>query len=105
MAGQMSHPVDVLLGRRTYEIFAAYWPHHEAEGREINAATKFVASRTLRKLDWANSRLLQGDVVGEIRKIQKQSGPELQVHGSGNLVQTLLKHDLVDAFWLKIFPI
>lgn len=106
MAEQMSRPFDLLLGRKTYEIFAAYWPHQQDPGAAgLNNAKKYVASKTPLKLDWSNSRLLSGDIVQEITKLKKQDGPELQVHGSGNLIQTLLKHDLVDELWLKIFPI
>lgn len=103
MAEQMgSRPFDMLLGRKTFEIFAAYWPHQESP---INEATKYVVSNTLTKYEWNKSVFLKGDVVEEIEKLKQQVGPELQVHGSGNLIQTLLKHDLVDEFWLKIFPI
>jgi dihydrofolate reductase len=108
MTEQMKWPFDLLLGRKTYEIFAGYWPRAGAEapgGKELNEAMKFVVSTTLKKLDWANSVLVSGDVVKEIRKLKEQSGPELQVHGSGNLIQTLLKYDLIDEFRLKIFPI
>jgi dihydrofolate reductase len=108
MAEQMKGPFDLLLGRKTYELFAAYWPHAGAEspgGRELNGARKFVVSRTLKKLDWANSILVSGDVVGEVKKLKEQDAPELQVHGSGKLIQTLLKNDLVDELRLKIFPI
>ncbi len=70
-----------------------------------NFLAKYVASRSLRKLAWFNSILLQGDIVGEIKKLKAENSPELQVHGSGNFIQTLLKHDLVDELWLKIFPI
>jgi dihydrofolate reductase len=106
MAEQMSRPFDLLLGRRTYEIFAAYWPHVKGDnGKELNRAMKYVASKTLTKLDWSPSTLIQGDVAEEVKRLKEQDGPELQVHGSGNLIQTLLKHDLVDEFWLKIFPL
>jgi dihydrofolate reductase len=109
MLEQMSRPFDVVLGRKTYEKFAGYWPHQNPEENSIaaslNTARKYVASRTLQKLDWQNSTLLQGDVAQEIHKLKHQDGPEFQVHGSGNLIQTLLKHDLVDELWLKIFPI
>jgi len=106
MAEQMSRPFDLLLGRKTYEIFAAYWPYQEdPSAAGLNTARKYVASKTLLKLDWSNSTLISGDVVQEIKKLKEQDGPELQVHGSGNLIQTLLKHDLVDELWLKIFPI
>ena len=105
MAEQMSRPFDLVLGRKTYEIFAAYWPHHNDEGAAINQATKYVASRAPLELTWEPSVLLQGDVVDAVYKLKAQDGPELQVHGSGNFIQTLFKHDLVDELWLKIFPI
>ena len=105
MAEQMSHPLDILLGRKTYEIFAAYWPYHETEWLGINKARKYVASTQNLKLDWENSVLLRGDIAEGIKNLKKQDGPELQVYGSGNLIQTLLNYDLVDEFWLKIFPI
>jgi dihydrofolate reductase len=95
-------PFDLLLGRKTFEIFASYWPHQESP---INEATKYVVSNRLTKHEWNKSVFLKGDVVEKIRQLKQTDGPELQVHGSGNLIQTLLKHDLVDEFWLKIFPI
>lgn len=106
---QLSRPFDLLLGRKTYEIFAAHWPYMDASkdpfADKFNNAKKYVASRTAKQLDWRNSELIKGDVVKEIRRIKEQDGPEIHVYGSGNLVQTLLKHDLVDELWLKIFPI
>lgn len=105
MTEQMSQPFDLLLGRKTFEIFASYWPQHEEEGPGINNATKYVASHTLTEHDWKKTVFLRGDVPEEIKKLKEQDGPDLQVHGSGNLIQTLLEHDLVDEFWLKIFPI
>ncbi len=105
MGEQMSRPFDLLLGRKTFEIFASYWPHHPEEGAGINNATKYVASNTLTSHEWHKSVFLKGDVVEEIRKLKQQDGPELQVHGSANFIQTLLEHDLVDEFWLKIFPV
>ena len=105
MTEQMSRPFDLLLGRKTFEIFASYWPHHPEEGAGINNATKYVASNTLTKHEWNKSVFLNKDVMDEIKKLKQQDGPELQVHGSGNLIQTLLEHDLVDEFWLKIFPV
>ena len=106
MAEQMGRPFDLLLGRKTYEIFAAYWPLHDDDiGAGINRATKYVPSRTLNKLDWGPSVLVKGDVVAEIRKLKDEDRPDLQVHGSGDLIQTLLKHDLVDELWLKTFPV
>jgi dihydrofolate reductase len=105
MGEQMSGPSDLLLGRKTFEIFASYWPHHEDEWPGINNATKYVASNTLATHEWKKSVFLKGNVADEIKKLKQQEGPDLQVHGSGNLIQTLLQHDLVDEFWLKIFPI
>jgi dihydrofolate reductase len=105
MVEQMGRPFDLLLGRKTFEIFAAYWPQHEDEGAGINKATKYVASNTLTTHEWMKSVFLSGDVVQEIKRLKGQDGPELQVHGSGYLIQTLLEHDLVDEFWLKIFPV
>jgi dihydrofolate reductase len=105
MAEQMGHPFDLLLGRRTFEIFASYWPQHHEEGAGINNATKYVASNTLTSHAWSKSVFLSGDVANEIKKLKEQDGSELQVHGSANFIQTLLEHDLVDEFWLKIFPV
>jgi len=109
MVKQMSKPFDLLLGRKTYEIFAAHWPYANTSddpfAARINDAKKYVASNTLTKLDWNNSELTKGDVRNEIKKIKEQDGPEIQVHGSSNLIQTLLQHDLVDELWLKIFPV
>jgi dihydrofolate reductase len=105
MGEQMGKSFDLLLGRKTFEIFASYWPTYEGEANPINDATKYVASNTLTSHTWQKSVFLNGDVVTEIKKLKQQDGPDLQVHGSGNLIQTLLKHDLVDEFWLKIFPI
>jgi dihydrofolate reductase len=105
MTEQMSKPFDLLLGRKTFEVFASYWPHHQEEGAGINKATKYVASHTLTTHEWRKTVFLKGNIVEEIKKLKQQDGPDLQVHGSGNLIQTLLKHDLVDEFWLKIFPV
>jgi len=107
MSEQTGRPFELLLGRKTYDIFAAYWPRakEDAFADTLNNARKYVVSTTLKKLDWNNSRLIQGDVVEEIRKLKEQNGPELQVHGSSGLIQTLLKHDLADGLLLKIFPV
>jgi dihydrofolate reductase len=105
MGQQMSRPSSLLLGRKTYDIFASYWPQHENDWPGINKKTKYVVSHKPKKLTWENSVLVKGNVAKEIRKLKEQDGPELQVYGSGNLIQTLLKHDLVDELWLKIFPI
>ena len=105
MFEQMSRPFDLLLGRKTFEIFASYWPDHPEEGPGINQATKYVASNTLTKHAWSKSVFLNGDVGEKIKKLKQQDGPDLQVHGSATLIQTLMEHDLVDEFWLKIFPV
>jgi dihydrofolate reductase len=107
MGELMGKPFDLVLGRKTYEIFAAYWPHHaDQPGAEpLNRATKHVASTTLNELDWENSQLIEGDVPQGVRALKEQDGPELQVHGSANLIQTLLQHDLIDEFRLLIFPV
>jgi dihydrofolate reductase len=98
---------DLLLGRKTYDIFAAYWPNAKEEpgAANLNNARKYVASRTLKKVDWVNSTLLPGDVPTAVAALKAQDGPELQVHGSINLLQTLLKHRLVDELHLWIFPV
>jgi dihydrofolate reductase len=97
-----------LLGRRTYEIFAASWPNSTDPDDRIaavlNQLPKYVVSTTLDKVDWNNSILLKGDVVEEIRKLKAQDGGEIQVHGSSDLLQTLLKHDLVDTLRIWQFP-
>ena len=105
MTQQMSQPFDLLLGRKTFEIFASYWPHHAEEGPEINRATKYVASNTLTSHEWSKSVFLKGNVADEIKKLKSEDGPDLQVHGSSQLIQTLMEHDLVDEFWLKVFPV
>ena len=102
---QMSKPFDLLLGRKTFDVFASYWPHHEDRWPGVNEATKYVASNTLTMHEWKNSVFLNGDVPDEIKKLKQQDGPDLKVYGSGNLIQTLMKHDLIDEFWLKIYPI
>jgi dihydrofolate reductase len=96
-------PADYLLGRKTFEIFASYWPEHVDYWPGINDGTKYVLSRTMKKSDWKNSVFLKS--VDDIKEIKKSEGADLQVHGSSKLIQTLLKHDLVDELWLKIFPI
>jgi dihydrofolate reductase len=106
MGASMTRPFDLVLGRRTYEIFAAHWPYSDEPAAEpLNAATKHVASTTLRKVTWANSRLIEGDLPTAIRELKAQDGPELQVHGSANLIQTLTAHGLIDEFRIWIFPL
>ncbi len=109
MNQQMRSPFDLLLGRKTYEIFAAHWPFVKIEedpiAAGINKAKKYVASKTLTNLEWNNSELIRGDIPQQVKNFKEQPGPEIQVHGSGDLIQSLLKHDLIDEFRLKIFPI
>jgi dihydrofolate reductase len=107
MSEQMGRPYDLLLGRKTYDIWKSYWPKHNDNpiGAGINQATKYVASTTLTETDWEKTVILNNNVVEEIKKLKQGEGPELQVHGSGNFIQTLLRNDLVDELWLKIFPI
>ena len=105
MGKQMGQKFDLLLGRRTYEIFKSYWPQQkDPTGDAINSATKYVATNRPVGTDW-NTVRLEGDVADAIRKLKAGSGPQLQVHGSATLIQTLLKADLVDELWLKIFPV
>lgn len=106
MGESMSPPFELVLGRRTYEIFAAFWPDADDPAAELlNSATKHVASNTLTELEWENSKLIEPDVPAGIRALKEEDGPELQVHGSANLIQTLLEHGLVDEFRLKTFPL
>lgn len=108
MDEQLGMPFDLLLGRKTYDIFAGYWPKQDPGGSvaaPFNKATKYVVSATSPKLTWENSVLIDGDVVAKLKELKADDGPMLQVHGSGNLIQTLLQSDLVDELWLKIFPV
>lgn len=107
MAETFAKRPELLLGRKTYEIMAAYWPHAKPEdgADDLNNAKKYVVSRTLDKVDWNNSTLIKGDAVKEITRLKGLDGPELQVHGSSNLIQTLLKHNLIDELHLLIFPV
>jgi dihydrofolate reductase len=106
MGRWMSDPFDLLLGRRTYDIFAAYWPNapEEAGGKPLNDATKYVASRGRPDLSWKPSTLV-GDAADDIATLKQGDGPELQVHGSANLLQTLIRHRLVDEYRLWVFPV
>lgn len=96
-------PADLLLGRKTFKIFASYWPEHADSWPGINDVTKYVLSRTMNKSAWQNTVFLKG--LADIKKLKRSQGSDLQVHGSGKLVQLLLKNDLVDELWLKIFPL
>jgi dihydrofolate reductase len=106
MGEAMSAPFDLVLGRKTYDIFAAYWPHasEEAGAKPLNEATKYVASRGQPALEWSRSVLIEGAAAEGIAALKKSDGPELQVHGSGNLIQTLLRHNLIDQYRLWVFP-
>jgi dihydrofolate reductase len=107
MGESMSSRFDLLLGRKTYDIFAAYWPNapEEAGGKPLNDATKYVVSRSHPKLEWGEAVLIEGDAAEGIAALKSGDGPELQVHGSGNLIQTLMRHNLVDEYRLWIFPV
>ncbi|HET6399772.1 MAG TPA: dihydrofolate reductase family protein [Candidatus Kapabacteria bacterium] len=109
MVAQMSKNFDLLLGRKTYDIFAAYWPLAENNKGPIaaglNRATKYVATHRPVDSNWEKTVRIGDNAVAEIKKLKTGDGPELQVHGSGNLIQTLLKHDLGDELWLKTFPV
>lgn len=105
MTEQMETRSDLLLGRKTFEIFASYWPLHESDWPGINDITKYVVSRTMSSHEWQNSVFINGDAPAEIKKLKEQEGSDIQVHGSSDLIQTLLQHDLVDELWLKIFPV
>jgi dihydrofolate reductase len=107
MGELMDKPFDLVLGRKTYDIFAAYWPNapEEAGGKPLNDAAKYVASRSHPALEWNGSVLIEGDVAQGIARLKQEDGPELQVHGSGNLIQTLMRHGLVDQYRLWVFPL
>lgn len=106
MDKQMSMPFELLLGRKTYDIFAGYWPKQTGSIADpFNKTTKYVVSHKPLTLSWKNSVLINGNVTAKLKELKQQDGPMLQVHGSGDMIQTLLKNDLVDELWLKIFPV
>ena len=103
-----AEPFDLLFGRKTYNIFAGYWPQHEDEphwGKPYSQAKKYVVSHKPINLAWDNSELITGDVIEEIKKLKNTEGRDLWIWGSSNLIQTLLKHNLVDRMYLWIFPV
>ena len=102
---QMNKQFDLLLGRKTFDIWAPYWPHHADAWPGVNAATKYVASNSIKSSDWQPSVFLNGDIAEKVARIKQQPGPDLHVWGSANLLQTLIRHDLVDVFWLMVYPI
>ena len=105
MNKQMTMPFDLLLGRKTFEIWAPYWPRHADIWPAVNPATKYVASNTMTSHEWQPTVFLSGDIAEHVTRLKQQPGPNLHVYGSANLLQTLMKHDLVDEFWLKIYPL
>ena len=107
MGAAMSEPFDLLLGRKTYDIFASYWPNapEDQGGKPLNDATKYVASRGRPTLSWDTSVLIEGDAAEGVAALRQSEGPELQVHGSADLIQTLLRNNLVDEFRLWVFPV
>jgi dihydrofolate reductase len=101
-----AEPYELLLGRGTYEIFAAHWPYDEGPiADRLNGTRKYVASTTLDKLEWTNSTLISGDVADYVKSLKREEGLEIQVHGSPGLIQTLLANDLIDEFRMWIFPV
>ena len=100
---QQLQSADLLLGRKTFDIFASYWPQHADEWPGINDVTKYVMSTSTKESDWSNAVFLES--VEDIEKLKNSEGGDIQVHGSGRLIHTLLEHDLVDELWLKIFPL
>jgi dihydrofolate reductase len=107
MGEATSRPFAMVLGRRTYDIMAAYWPTapEETGAKVFNEATKYVASHRPLTTEWANSVLIEGDAATGLAKLKEEDGPELQVHGSGNLVQSLMRHGLIDVYRLWVFPV
>ncbi len=102
---QMNLPFDLLLGRITFEIWESYWPQHADIWPNVNKATKYIASNTRTSSDWQLSVFLSGDVAQKVANLKQQQGPDIHVWGSSKLIQTLIKHNLVDTFWLMIYPI
>lgn len=107
MGEQMAQPHELLLGRKTYDIFADFWPKHREDpgAPALNAATKYVASRTRKRVDWENSKLLRGDIPKAVQELKKRPGPPIHVLGSSDLLQSLLRHDLVDELEVWVFPV
>jgi len=105
LRNQMKMPFDLLLGRKTFDIWEAYWPKHADAWTGASTATKYVASNTRTSSEWQPSVFLNGDTAEKVAKLKQEQGPDLHVWGSGSLLQTLIKHDLVDTFWLMVYPV
>ena len=105
MVDQMAGEYDLLLGRKTYDIFANFWPTHAESGGwpQVNKITKYVVSKTLKEGSWENTVILKD--IEDVKKLKEEDGPPLQIYGSANLIQSLLSEKLVDQLWLKIFPL
>ena len=104
----MGLPFDLLLGKFTYDIFAAYWPHAKNDpiiAKKFNSTRKYVVSHVSAELSWQNSSLITGEVVAQIKKLKEEDGPDLWVYGSGNLIQTLLENDLIDRMLIWTHPV
>jgi dihydrofolate reductase len=101
----LSMPLDLLLGRKTFDIWEPFWPKHADIWPGVMTATKYVASNTRTSSEWQPTVFLNGDVAKKVGELKQQDGPDLHVWGSGDFLQTLIKHDLVDTFWLLIYPI
>jgi dihydrofolate reductase len=101
----LNMPLDLLLGRKTFDIWEPFWPQHADIWPGVMTATKYVASNTRTSSEWQPTVFLNGDVAKKVAELKQQAGPDLHVWGSGDLLQTLIKHDLVDTFWLLIYPI
>jgi dihydrofolate reductase len=102
---EMNMSFDLLIGRITFEIWEPYWPHHADIWPGVNATTKYVASNTRTSSTWQPTVFLAGNIAEKVGRLKQEPGSDLHVYGSGNLIQTLMKHDLVDAYWLKIYPL
>ncbi len=102
---RMSEPFDLLLGRKTFDIWASFWPEHSEHWPGVMTAAKYVASNTVTSHEWQPSVFLSGDVAEKVAKLKQGEGPDLHIWGSSDLLQTLMKNDLVDAFWLMIYPV
>jgi dihydrofolate reductase len=105
LAEQMNLPFDLLLGRKTFDIWEPYWPQHADQWPGVNTAVKYVVSNTRTSSEWQPSVFLSGDVAKKVAELKQEQGPDLNVWGSADLLQTLMTHDLVDVFWLMIYPV